>query len=229
MPNYNLAFYTYFYGSINNIAFVIPKIPSLKYKCYYYTNNSFIFEKLKNTKWIGIYDDKPTNDDMIESSMVGKHIKSMPQEYIELKDYDYLCYFDNKLPKINETFVENSINKYFVQQNYAIILRQHEFLGPDVWQEFYESMKQQRYVLEQDKYKTYIETQISLGLRAKIKTHSQGGFIIRNMKHENTPNINNTWYKHIQMCGIQDQISFFFVKQLFIDSIHDFTEYPFIS
>jgi hypothetical protein len=149
--------------------------------------------------------------------------------YKELKDYDYLCYFDNKLPKINETFVENSINKYFVQQNYAIILRQHEFLGPDVWQEFYESMKQQRYVLEQDKYKTYIETQISLGLRAKIKTHSQGGFIIRNMKHENTPNINNTWYKHIQMCGIQDQISFFFVKQLFIDSIHDFTEYPFIS
>ena len=33
----NLAFYTCFYGSINNVAFKIPEIPSLKYKCYYYT------------------------------------------------------------------------------------------------------------------------------------------------------------------------------------------------
>jgi GR25 family glycosyltransferase involved in LPS biosynthesis len=225
----SLAYYTYFYGTNNNLAYKIPPIPSEKYKCYYYSNNAKLLAELRDTNWIGIYDNKPTNDDLIESCMAGKHVKTSPHTYKELKDYDYLCYFDNKLPKINETFVENSINKYFVQQNYAILLRQHEFLGPDVWQEFYESMKQQRYVLEQDKYKTYIETQISLGLRAKIKTHSQGGFIIRNMKHENTPKINNTWYKHIQMCGIQDQISFFFVKQLFIDSIHDFTEYPFIS
>jgi len=75
--NIKLAFYTYFYGSDNNNAFIIPQIPSVKYKCYYYTNNKNILEKLKNTLWISIYDDKITNDDIIESNMIGKNIKSL--------------------------------------------------------------------------------------------------------------------------------------------------------
>jgi hypothetical protein len=48
------------------------------------------------------------------------------------------------------------------------------------------------------------------------------------MKHEKIKEINNTWYQHIQECGIQDQISFFFVKQLFNDYIYPFTEIPFV-
>ena len=39
-----------------------------------------------------------------------------------------------------------------------------------------------------------------------------------NMKHNKINTINTTWYQHIKECGIQDQISFFFVKQLFNDS-----------
>ena len=42
----NLAFYAYFYGSEENIAFKIPELPSLKYKCYYYTNNKTMIENL---------------------------------------------------------------------------------------------------------------------------------------------------------------------------------------
>jgi hypothetical protein len=52
--------------------------------------------------------------------------------------------------------------------------------------------------------------------------------VIRNMKHEKIQKINNTWYNHIQECGIQDQISFFFVKQLFEGCIYPFTEIPFL-
>ncbi len=48
------------------------------------------------------------------------------------------------------------------------------------------------------------------------------------MKHEIINELNNTWYKHILECGIQDQISFFFVKQLFEPFIHPFTEIPFV-
>ena len=108
----NLVFYTYFYGSNNNQSFNIPEIPSLKYKCYYYTNNLLILELLKNSNWIGIFDDKPTNDDIIESCMVGKHIKTKPHEYSELSNCDYLCFLDNKLAKVNETFVK--MKKKFV-------------------------------------------------------------------------------------------------------------------
>ena len=38
-----------------------------------------MFKLLKNTKWISIYDDKQSNDDLIECCMIGKHIKTMPQ------------------------------------------------------------------------------------------------------------------------------------------------------
>ena len=40
--------------------------------------------------------------------------------------------------------------------------------------------------------------------------------------------INTMWYKHIQECGIQCQISFHFIKQLFDEYIHPFTEIPFL-
>ena len=228
MSLYNLAFYTYFYGSNNNSAFNIPPIPSLKYKCYYYTNNNTIFELLKNTNWIGIYDDKPTTDDVIESCMIGKHIKTMPHEYTELKDYDFLCFLDSKLAKVNETFVENFINKYFIEENYALLLRQHWFINNNIWNEYNESMHQPRYVMQSEQYKKYIENQVAKGLSETTDKHCAGGFLIRNMKHEKIVELNNTWYQHIQECGIQDQISFFFVKQLFSDYVYPFTEIPFV-
>ena len=224
----NLAFYTYFYGSDINQSFKIPEIPSLKYNCYYFTNNKTILDMLKLTKWIYIYDDKPTNDDLIESCMVGKHIKTSPHDYKELKEYSYLCFLDSKLQKVNEKFVEEFIDKYFLKENYALLLREHFFIKSSVWNEYNESMKQQRYIIESEKYKNYINKQISNGLSETTEHHCACGFLIRNMKHEKMIEINTVWYQHIQECGIQDQISFFFVKQLFNDYIYSFTEIPFV-
>ena len=224
----NLAFYTYFYGSDINQSIKIPEIPSLKYNCYYFTNNKTILDMLKLTKWIYIYDDKPTNDDLIESCMVGKHIKTSPHDYKELKEYSYLCFLDSKLQKVNEKFVEEFIDKYFLKENYALLLREHFFIKSSVWNEYNESMKQQRYIIESEKYKNYINKQISNGLSETTEHHCACGFLIRNMKHEKMIEINTVWYQHIQECGIQDQISFFFVKQLFNDYIYSFTEIPFV-
>jgi hypothetical protein len=226
-PIYHLAFHTCFYGSNANSAFKIPEIPSLLYDCYYYTNNPTILEQLKGTLWIGIYDDKPTNDDMIESCMAGKLIKAMPHTYDELKKYDYLCFLDSKLDHVDEKFVETFIQRYFIEQHYALLLREHPFIRTNVWNEFTESMYQPRYQLEKDKYTSYIHAQLNKGLSVETPHHCACGFLIRNMKHERMIEINQTWYDHIQECGIQDQISFFFVKQLFPDFIHSFTEYPF--
>lgn len=224
-----LAFYTYFYGDDNNPACVIPMLPSSKYKCYYYTNNKRLLNKIEQTNWIGVYDDKQTIDNIIESCMVGKHIKTKPHEYAQLVEYDYLCFLDSKLQKVDETFVEHFITKYFIEQNYALLLRKHPFVHGNVWNEYKESMLQKRYIIECEKYKTYINGQIKNGLSETTENHCACGFLIRNMKHEKTVDINNTWFSHIQECGIQDQISFFFVKQLFNDYILSFTEIPFVQ
>lgn len=231
----NLAFYTYFYGSEKNNAFKIPEIPSLNYKCYYYTNNIKLLFLIKKTKWIPIYDNKPTNDDLIEGNMIGKYIKTCPHKFPHLKDYDYLCYLDSKLEHVSEKFVEDYIHKYFIHENnknnkkYALMLRNHTFLKPNIWEEYNVSMEQKRYKLQSESYKKYINTQIEAGLKPQTLYHCQCGFLIRNMRHPEVNNIGETWLKHIQMCGIQDQISFFFVKQLFNEYILPFKEIPFIK
>lgn len=223
----NLAFYTCFYGSNSNPAFAIPALPSLKYKCYYFTNNNTMIDHLKTTKWIGIYDNKPTHDDLIESCMAGKHVKTSPHEYKELKEYDYLCFLDSKLPKVNETLLEEFVDKYFIKQNYALLLREHYFLKPNVWNEYNNCLIHYRYQLQKNQMLNYINKQIANGLREEIPQHSACGFLIRNMKHPKIDHINNCWYEHIQECGIEDQISFFFVKQLFYENIYSFTENPY--
>jgi hypothetical protein len=223
----NLAFYTYFIGSDDNPAFIIPFIPSLKYKCYYYTNNKTIFERLKTTDWISIFIDIITTDDMYESNMIGKHIKTMPQEYEELKTYDYLCYLDSKLPALNEKFIENYIHKYFIDDNYALLLRQHSEIGESVWNEYNFSMIQWRYYIQRERYYNYIMKQLKNGLYVNTLYHCITGLLIRNMKHKKIIELNQTWYNHILECGIQCQISFFFVKQLFPDCIMGFKEIPF--
>lgn len=227
---YNLAFYTCFYGSDNNPAFKIPLVPSLNYKCYYFTNNKKLLNLIKNTKWIGIYDEKGNtiNDDDIQSCMNGKHVKICPQEYTILKEYDYLCFLDSKLQKINEKLIENFIQKYFIKDNFALLLRKHWFVKPNIWSEYNESMIQLRYKKHEEQYKSYINNQLNNGLDETTLFHCACGLLIRNMKHPETNNINNTWYKHVEECGIQDQISFFFVKQLFKGFIFPFTEIPFL-
>jgi len=84
------------------------------------------------------------------------------------------------------------------------------------------------YVMEKEKYKKYIQKQLDAGLSEYTDQHCQCGLLIRNMKHSKIIDINNMWYQHIQECGIQDQISFFFVKQLFNEYILPFTENPFV-
>jgi hypothetical protein len=219
MENLNLAFYTYFIGSDNNPAFLIPVMPTLKYKCYYYTNNKTIYERLKDTNWIGVFINIETTDDMYESNMLGKHLKAMPHEYKEIKDYNYLCYLDNKLPELSDEFIENHIQKYFINDKYALILRQHPEINNFIWYEFQLSIIQPRYYNEAQKYIKYIKKQISKGLHEITNYHCTCSFLLRNMKHEKIIELNSTWYNHIKECGIQDQISFFFAKQLFKDYI----------
>ena len=219
---YNLAFYTYFIGTDSNPAFMIPPLPSETYPCYFFTNNHRLLKQLKKTKWIGVFIDKQTDDDVIESNMIGKHIKVLPHEYHELKDYDYLCCFDTKLPKVNVEFVELCIQHYFIQDNKLIIFRKHNYPKKkgDVVFEFNRSIDTQpRYKLQKEQYLSYITSQLKKNLKQICRPGLVCSYSIRNMKHSKMIEFNNTWYEHIQQCGIQDQISFHFVKQLFYDLI----------
>jgi hypothetical protein len=222
-----LVYYTCYYGISTNISFKIPPLPSNKYKCYYYTNNNTMLDMIKGTQWIGVFDDKPVSDDQIESCMQGKYVKILPHLQNEINKYKYACFLDSKLDKLSEDFIERYIRDFFINQNYALLLRQHPFIYHHVWNEFHESMKQDRYVLQREQYCNYINKQVTNGLHPSTMIHCACGLLIRNMRHSYINNINTTWYDHLLECGIQDQISFFFIKQHYMDYIHAFREYPF--
>ena len=215
----NLAFYTYFYGTDKNTSFTIPSVPSLKYNCYYFTNNLSMINLLKDTNWICIFDDVETKDDNFETMIISKRVKAKPHEYPELTKYDYLCMLDNKYNNINEPLVEAFIKEHMIKHNNAIIIRRHWFVPPNIWNEYNESMLQGRYNVHSEHYKNYIEDQIKNGFNEITPLHGCSGFMIRNMKHKKIIDFNNNWYRHILECGIQCQISLFFVKQLFPDDI----------
>ena len=214
----NLAFVTFFYGSVNNVSYIIPEIPSTKYNCYYYTNSKEMMEKLKNTKWIAVFDNKIiNNDDLNESSMTTKHLKAMPQEFKLLRKYDFICTYDNKF-ELYENAIEDLIKNELIKNNYGLAIREHKFVQNNVWCEFALSMLHERYRKESEKTKTYIYKQLSNGLNETTKFHYETNVLIRNMKHPKMIEFNETWYSHIKECGIECQISFFFTKQLFPDN-----------
>jgi len=224
---YKLAFYTCFYGANNNGAFKIPKIPSDTYDCYFFTNNLNLLNYIKKTKWRAIYDDKPIFNDVNLSAMQSKYVKSVPHQVSPLNNYDFTCYLDSKLKKLSETFIVTLIEEHCIRGSFALLLRQHEFLKDNVWNEYNESIKQERYKKESDRIQTYIHNQLKEGLSENTDKHCQTGLLIRNMNHPKIAEINETWHSHIQDCGIQCQVSFFFVKQKFSEYILPFSENPF--
>jgi len=223
-----LAFYTVFFGSNNNGAYNIPPLPSEKYDCYYYTNNSDMYDKLSNTKWIRIFVNKPTTDDNIESCFLAKEVKIKPHIFAELEKYEFTCFLDTKLSKLSIPLIEDLIQKYMINNTYGLLLRKHWFIENSVWREYEESLMQHRYYLEKNKYTSYITKNIESGLAAITPYHCACGLLIRRMNHPKIKELNDTWYEHLLQCGIQDQISFFFVKQLYYDVVHAFTEQPFV-
>jgi hypothetical protein len=213
----HIAFYTVFVGSNKNIAFKTTKIPSEFYDCYYYTNNNDIIKSLKNTKWKVRYLNYEVNDDENKSCMDAKHVKINPHLYDELNKYDYTVFFDNKLTINNVNQIERLINTKL--NTSSILLRRHDFIDGNVMKEYNESMKQRRYEKEKIKYLDYINSQRVKGLSLETEDHYRCGFIIRKNSSSIVKEFNETWFKHLNQCGIQDQISFFFVKQLYKNDI----------
>ena len=117
---------------------------------------------------------------------------------------------DSKYIHVDEQMVENLVG-------HPVFFREHPFISNSVWTELEESMQQERYRRERNQYIEYINKNVTEGLASETPSHLAGGFIIRDMRKSRL--FNETWFRHIQICGLNDQISLFFVKQLFADIV----------
>lgn len=214
--NRKIVFYTSFFGSDNNKANHIPILPSESYDCLYFTNNRVTIEKLDETGWIGIFVDIPISDDVVQCAFQSKIYKACPHRFSELKKYEYSCYFDTKL-KVNDKIVEEQIEN-MEKDNKLLVMSRHKFLS-NVMAEFHEAMCQQRYRKDHDRYWSYIHGMVAKGFRLEMPTHYITGYIVR--KHcDEIEKMGEAWYENILECGIECQISFFFIQQMFPDIIY---------
>jgi hypothetical protein len=215
-----IGFYTCYFGGQSNYSRLIPSLPSIKYDCYYFTNDIDIYNELKETSWIRIYmDDIPIHNCQIKDTMESKKLRCCPHKFDVLNNYEYLCWFDSKL-HVYENKIEELVEKLSNDPNKIIVLNKHPYSNTfnSVWDEFNLAMEYLKYNAQKDQYIKYINMQINNGFSDKINIHFCGGWNIRKMCKK-TEEFGELWYEHIQECGIEDQISLQFIQQKYIDNI----------
>ena len=220
-----LVFYTCFFGDDHSVANKIPVLPTKEYDCYYFTNNVNTYNNLKHTGWNRVFmNDVPIKNEYNGNSMDSKELKACPHRFQILNQYKYSCYFDSKL-RLDIDKIKTNLANLINTEDKTFLLARHPFLKSNiVWDEYNECLKQQRYYNEKEQYETYIKNQISLGLSDTSDIHYTTTFLIR--KHNETTNkINEEWLRHIRECGIECQISFFFIQQLFKPHVYSIDYY----
>jgi predicted 3-demethylubiquinone-9 3-methyltransferase (glyoxalase superfamily) len=186
----------------------------------FFTNNQNVYSKLEGTKWIRIFIDTiPIHNNSIHDTLSTKEIRACPHRFPVLDQYEYLCWFDTKL-KVYEEVVERYI-ELLQASNKTMVLTKHAYSDKytTVWDEFHTAMGIEKYRIQKDKYEAYIKHQLANGYDETISVFYCCGFSLRK-RCDQQKEINELWYKHIQECGIEDQISFQFIQKLYGDSIH---------
>ena len=211
-----LAFYSCMIGSVANPRYLFPELPSRDFPCFMFSNNKSYLSQLqeKNGQWncILVEDTNGINiEDQVECAMLSKYYKSCPYSLEQLQEYKYTCYFDTTL-LVDEQKVLRYIQEILPYSNYKWITTPHPFLSACVWNEYREAMLQERYRRDSDKYRRYIETKIEEGWKDTMRCHYATGFHIRE-NCDIVREICEEWYTEIKKCGIECQISFFFIAQ----------------
>lgn len=215
-----LCFYTVFIGSNYNWANIVPDRPPQEFDSYFYTNNNDTLHLAKEKGWTTIFVNKEIREDNLESAMDSKIFKACPHLLDELKKYEFTCYLDSKIVICDYTKIVDVISEIEknTDKNILCALPKHSCDYHSVWDEFHLAMMFDKYRLQKEKNELYIQKKLENGFNEYIPHHFTTQFIIRK-NTDLTSKINEMWYNDILECGIECQISFSFVQQLYINHI----------
>ena len=214
-----LAFYTVFCGTSENVANQVQDPPSKAFPCFFFTDNNTTFNLAKHQGWTPVcLGGHPSDDDVI-SNMKAKDIKARPHCNSVLQRYKYTVYLDSKL---SVTDVEVIAVMQAVPKEKPVAVRLHNILSSptNVWEEFELAMTQKRYQKQRVQMKAYVEDKLCRGYKDTLQIHFWCSFIIRDMGAAVVEQIGEMWFQEILKCGIDDQLSMFFVHQDFPNAFH---------
>jgi hypothetical protein len=218
-----LAFYTIFCGTTNDTTQrgdVIPSLPSVDFPCYFFSDNLNTLVRARASGWIAELLDGLPSHDINVSGMKSKDLKARPHTNSKLRKYRYTVYHDTKLT-VTESLILTILKDLPPRKSIAMC-KHRIFSGPtSIWQEYNESLNQDRYHKEKDMMEIYINENLNYGLNSIKNDHLSTGFIFRKMS-KLTEEIGDIWYQNIVKCGIECQVSMFFVHQSYVDDIFAF-------
>ena len=211
-----LALYTCFFGTNTNWANCIPPCPE-GIDCYFFTNNVDTYEGAARAGWKCLWVNLPQSPDSLVCAEQTKHLRCCPHAYPLLRPYRYLCWTDSKLkiPDMNRVW---EMVADLESSSAVWAFTKHPLPYTDVWGEFTEAMKHEKYARQQDQARAYIESRLLAGFDEHRPQRVCCGFNIR----KQGPAVNaigDFWLSEIHACGIEDQISFQFVHQRYEDAI----------
>ena len=219
---YSCAIISGYYGTDEGFGL---KHKVKKYPCYFVTNNLHAAERARELGWIVAVDEsRKISSDKSISTMQGKCAKTNPSDFFDLDEYDYLLWVDDKL-----NFSENMLIKREIcnlRKNRSLVsLRTHWNNDGNIWQELALSIKQIRYRKHLLSYLKYIDNKIEGGY-SENGVMSACGVILRVNKNNHVNQMFTDWSDEIKSSGLlNDQISFFFVRQKYKDIISEM-DYP---
>ena len=219
----SLCYYSCYFGPSESFSNVIGNVPSKRYDCYYFTNNLSTYDRLENTEWKRVFVPVPVKNDSNLDTLDSKLLKSCPHRVKELQGYDYSVYIDTRSILLSE----ESILRFIIKNPRPIVMIPHRW-WPEaqnaVVVEYYKSLDQERYMKDKEKIDRYLNNKLNEGYSLTLPMHYETGFIVRNQKDVSVKKFNETWYNEILKCGIQCQISFFFVQQMCPDMVQSICE-----
>jgi hypothetical protein len=202
-----------YYGVDQNITF--KGYASNFYPSFFITNNLKAAKLAENFGWKVHFDDKtPVLEDKEISTLQSKKVKAIPHKILDLSDYDYTLYVDDKIKISDFYLIKRELPRLKKNQDKAS-LRTHWKSGNEktIWHELTLSLIQPRYKKKFDSYIYYINQKISEGYSDEgIMTAC--GVILRNNKDPEVKKMFEEWYEEIIRSGLaNDQVSFFFIRQ----------------
>jgi hypothetical protein len=158
-------------------------------------------------------DSIPIYDDPIEDSFSSKELKACPHHFPILRNYMYLCWHDSKLNVFEDKIIKNMLlldsmnDKVFMATKHP-----YSDTHKSVWDEYNLCMDIEKYYMEINKYRDYINSKLATGYSENNEIFYCGGWkLIKQGQLAEV--IGELWFKEIQTCGIEDQISLQFVVQ----------------
>mgnify|MGYP001172993971 CR=1 FL=1 len=201
-----------FYGPDQNITFKGQR--NKNYPSFFVTNNLKAAKKAENVGWnICFDDDAPVSDDKYISTMQGKKPKAVPSELIDLSEFDYTLWVDDKIKISDSMLINREIPRLKKNQNKASLRTHWKGSTKTVWKELALSLEQPRYKEFFFKYVDYINQKVSDGYSDQ-GTMTACGVILRNNKDPQVKKIFEEWFEEITRSGLaNDQVTFFFIRQ----------------